>query len=88
MSVKEAHLLRSVSVPLLPGEVGEVLQPPAVLQVQSGLRGAQRRAGGLPSPRPLVPHRQPEERGHAGKTSSYQVFFPSSLFLWAFIHIH
>lgn len=48
------------------GEVGEVLQPPAVLQVQSGLRGAERRAGGLPSPRPLVPHRQPEERGHTG----------------------
>lgn len=53
-------------LPPFSGEVGEVLQPPAVLQAQSGLRGAERRAGGLPSPRPLVPHRQPEERGHAG----------------------
>lgn len=54
----------------LSGEVGEVFQPPAVLQVQSGLRGAQHRAGGLPSPGALVPHCQLEERGHRGEAGS------------------
>lgn len=65
----------SVCPSSLSGEVGEVLQPPALLQVQSGLRGAQRWTGGLPSPWTLVPHRQPEERGHAGKVSPME---PSS----------
>lgn len=65
----------SVCPSSLSGEVGEVLQPSALLQVQSGLRGAQRWTGGLPSPWTLVPHRQPEERGHAGKVSPME---PSS----------
>lgn len=44
--VPPPHPSTPISVSVCPsslsGEVGEVLQPPALLQVQSGLRGAQR----------------------------------------------
>lgn len=61
---------------VLSGQAGEIFQPAAVVQAQSGLGGARRRAGRLPSPRPLVPHRQPEEGGHAGGEGNMQIARP------------